>query len=126
MLLLKSRDHTDQVLQDLQNINGCEILMVGNDNVSPHNDSLWLFSPLVRSIIGSLRSVEGHQMIFPDFSSQDIETALNAILKNNRDLLVFSSTTRTLLETLGIDLKNIFLSEGVVREEQVEIKEKET
>ena len=65
-------------------------------------------------------------MIFPDFSSQDIETALNAILKNNRDLLVFSSTTRTLLETLGIDLKNIFLSEGIVREEQVEIKEKET
>ena len=42
-----SENHSDQVLAALQNKNGCDILLIGNDNVSSHSDNLWILSPLV-------------------------------------------------------------------------------
>ena len=106
---LQSDHHSDQVLAALQNKKGCDILLIGNDSVSSQSDSLWILSPLVRSIIDSLGNIRDNLIILPDFSHEEIETALD-IIDGARDressLLFFSSTTKHLLESLGIDLKN--------------------
>ena len=44
--------------------------MTGHDNGSSHSDSLWIVSPFVRSIIGSLNNVEENLLIIPDFSNE--------------------------------------------------------
>ena len=126
MILLKSRHHTAQVLQALQNLNECEILIVGKDKASACSDSLWIFSPLVRSVIDSLKNIEEHMIIFPDFSSEDIKTALDVIKGNGLKDLAFNSTTKILLETLGIDLKNIFVSAKPVKTETIPIEKIKT
>ena len=126
MILLKSRHHTSQLLQALQNLNECEILIVGKNKASTYSDSLWMFSPLVRSVIDYLKNIEEHTIIFPDFSCEDIKTALDVIKGNGREDLAFNSTTKILLETLGIDLKNIFVSSNPVKTETIPIEKIKT
>ena len=119
MMRLESENHSDQVLAALQNKNGCDILLIGKDNVSSHSDSLWIFSPLVRSIIDSLRNVDQNLLIIPDFSSEDIKTVLD-IIDTGRDgtEVCYNFTTKDLLETLGLNLKNKNCSNSDVKEER--------
>ena len=53
-------------------------------------------------------------LIVPDFSAEDIKTGLDIIDSEYKDLLRFSSRTRNLLETLGV---NFELREDVMGEE---------
>ena len=100
MYYLKSENHSDQVLAALQNKNGCDILLIGKDNVSSHSDSLWILSPLVRSIIDSLKNFEQNMFIIPDFSSEDIKTVLHLIdIASDGKEVSCNSTTKDLLET---------------------------
>ena len=103
---LESDHHSDQVLAALQNKNGCDILLIGNDNVSSHSDSLWILSPLVRSIIDSLGNIRDNLIILPDFSYEEIKTGLEITEGNRGEVLTFNSSTKHLLETLGMDLRN--------------------
>ena len=108
MIHLQSEKHSDQVLSALQNKNGdgCDILLIGKDNVSSKCDSLWLLSPLVRSIIDSLGNIRDNLIILPDFSYEEIKTGLEITEGNRREILMFNSSTKHLLETLGMDLRN--------------------
>ena len=108
MMLLQSDHHSDQVLAALQNQNGRDILLTGNDNRSSQSDSLWILSPLVRSIIGSLGAIRDNLIILPDFCHEDIKTALDIIdgvNESESSLFFFNSTTNDLLQSLGIHLK---------------------
>ena len=104
MIHLQSEKHSDQVLAALQNKNGdgCDILLIGKDNVSSKCDSLWLLSPLVRSIIDSLGNIRDNTIILPDFSYDDIKIGLEITEGNRGEVLMFNSSTKHLLETLGI------------------------
>ena len=108
MMFFQSENHSDQVLAALQNKKACDILLIGNDTISSHSDSLWILSPLVRSILDSLGNIRDNLIILPDFSYEEIKAALD-IIEGTRDsessLVFFSSTTKHLLESLGIDLK---------------------
>ena len=108
MIHLQSEKHSDQVLSALQNKNGdgCDILLIGKDNVSSKCDSLWLLSPLVRSIIDSLGNIRDNTIILPDFSYDDIKIGLEITEGNRGEVLMFNSSTKHLLETLGMDLRN--------------------
>ena len=108
MIHLQSKNHSDQVLAALQNKNGdgCDILLIGKDNVSSKCDSLWLLSPLVRSIIDSLGNIRDNTIILPDFSYDDIKIGLEITEGNRGEVLMFNSSTKHLLETLGMDLRN--------------------
>ena len=108
MINLQSETHSIQVLEALQkkNRNGCEIFLSGNDNSRYQSDSLWILSPLIRSIIDSLGNIRDNLIILPDFSYEDIKTGLEIIEGNNRGVLKFNSSTKHLLETLGMDLRN--------------------
>ena len=105
---LQSENHSDQVLAAVQSENGCDILLIGNDNVSSHSDNLWILSPLVRSIIDSLGNIRDNLIILPDFSYEDIKTGLEITEGNKGEVLRFNSSTKQLLETLGIDLRNVW------------------
>ena len=113
MVRLKSENHSLQVLDVLQkkNRNVCEILLIGNDNSRSQSDSLWILSPLIRSIIDSLGDIRDNLIILPDFSSEDIKTGLEITEGNKGEVLTFNSTTKHLLETLrlyrGLDLAQI-------------------
>ena len=106
MMRVQSDHHSDHVLAALQNKKGCDILLIGNDNVSSHSDSLWILSPLVRSIIDSLGNIRDNLIILPDFSYEDIKTGLEITEGNKGQVLVFNSSTKHLLETLGVDLSD--------------------
>ena len=112
MMRLQSDHHSDQVLAVLQNQNGCDILLIGNDNVSSHSDSLWILSPLVRSIIGSLGNIRDNLIILPDFSYEDIKRSLEIIEGNKREDFMFNCSTKHLLETLGVGLMNSWTGGG--------------
>ena len=107
---LEFHHHTDNVLQALEIRTELEIEIFGSDNVRTDSSSLWLLSPLVRSVLASLRNVQGNTLILPDFSSEDVRTALDIIGGEQRELLVFNFATKSLLETLGVNLNKTELS----------------
>ena len=109
-LHLESQLHIENILQALDTGTEVKIEISGSDNVRTDSSSLWLFSPLVRSVLASLREVHGNTLILPDFSSEDVRTALDIIGGGQRGLLVFNPTTKSLLETLGVDISGVGLN----------------
>ena len=105
---LRNLQHSDQVLAALKNKNGCDIFLVGKDNVRSKSESLWILSPLIRSIIGSLGNTGDNNIILPDFTSAEIKTSLDIIegAKDAESLVFFNSTIKHLLESLEINLMN--------------------
>ena len=105
---LRNLQHSDQVLAALENKNGCEIFLVGKDNVRSKSESLWILSPLIRSIIGSLGNTGDNNIILPDFTSAEIKSSLDIIegAKDAESLVFFNSTIKHLLESLEINLMN--------------------
>ena len=63
-------------------------------------------SPLIRSIIDSLGNIRDNTIILPDFSYDDIKIGLEITEGNRGEVLMFNSSTKHLLETLGMDLRN--------------------
>lgn len=105
MTSLQSSDHSDLVLEALQSRSPHDLLILGADTSRrTHSDSLWIFSPLVRSLLGSLQNLQNNLLILPDFSSEDIKTGLAVLEGRQGQDLVFNCRTRDLLETLGVDL----------------------
>ena len=106
-LQMQHADHSDLVLAAWENKNGCDVFLIGKDNVRSHSDSLWILSPFVRSIIDSLGNIRDNTILLPDFSYEEIKTSLD-IIDGARDgeFFFFNSTIKHLLESLGIDLKN--------------------
>ena len=82
------------------------LVISGSDGVLVKISHLWLFSPLVRSILESLSKVEQHLIILPGLSSQDITKALGILQGPDPDheLIYFNKNAKVVLETLGIDL----------------------
>ena len=102
MMNLQSENHSVQVLDALQkkNRNGCEIFLSGNDHSRSQSDSLWILSPLVRSIIDSLANIrDNHLIVLPDFSYEEIKAGLEITEGDKGEVLMFNSSTKHLLET---------------------------
>ena len=106
MTSLQSSDHSELVLEALQSRSPHDLLVLGADTTRrTHSESLWIFSPLVRSLLGSLQTLQASPLlILPDFSSEDIKTGLAVLEGRQGEDLVFNYKTRDLLETLGVDL----------------------
>ena len=102
---LQSLHHSQLVLEALKSRRNFEILIEGNDKLRSPSSGLWIWSPLIRSIFGSLTNMEETVVIVPDFSSEDIKTCLDVIDTEYKELLRFNSRTKNLLETLGVNLE---------------------
>ena len=84
----------------------CLIFISGNDNSRSQIDNLWLQSPFIRSIIDSPGNIRENLIILPDFSYQEIKTGMEITEGIKEEVLMFNSSTKHLLETLGMDLRN--------------------
>ena len=99
--------HSDLLFSAVESRSEHDLLILGVDNSRrTHTDILWIFSPLVRSVLGSLPSLQDNLLILPDFSSEEIKTALALLQGREGEDLVFDFKTRALLETIGVDLTN--------------------
>ena len=112
---LQSRRHYDQVLEALQSRRDFELSIVGNESLSTQSSSLWLYSPFIRSIVDSLKNVQENVVLLPDFSCQEVKAGLEVIESSYKEIITFNSTTRNLLETLGIHwMRDEDVNEGTV------------
>ena len=83
-----------------------EVSLVGRDGQLVLTDRLWLYSAWLRVMLDRQTSIMETAITLADFTGQEIKTALDLLQADGREVLVFSSRTRTLLETLGVDLNN--------------------
>ena len=114
VILLKNEPHASQVINILHGKHSLELTFIGRDGDLVNSDKLLLVSPFLRSLVDHQNSLEDNVLILPDFSGDDIKEGF-AILESNRgEDLVFSNTTKTLLESLGVHLKNTGLLENAL------------
>ena len=107
---LRSGSDKAQVIRILQNIIQNNYLRVGlesKDGEFLTSENILMVSPFIRSVLNSLQSVSETVLILPDFSRAEVEKCLNLLEYKAGEDLVFSGTTKRLLETIGVDLKNI-------------------
>ena len=109
MLSLESQFHSKVIAEALQTKPELNLPVAGRNRLSSRSERLWILSPLVRSAIGSLAGLlttRDPLIILPDFSHEDIDTALKIVEGNGvEDNLILNSVTKDILETLGIYLK---------------------
>ena len=107
MINFKQTNHCSRIAKAVEETENDENLVIsGSDGVPININNLWLFSPLVRSILGSLTKAEQRLIILPGLSSEDIRNGL-AILNGpdpDNELIFFDKKAKVVLETLGIDL----------------------
>ena len=103
MARLKCEGHEEQLLQAVQSRSSWQLLVVGNDNLQTQSSGLWILSPFIRSLLGSLQNLEESLLILPDFSHGDIRAAITIIEGRKKENSVISQRTKHLLETLGSD-----------------------
>ena len=104
-LTMEAQYHSEQMIEAKEGLqNKCQVLLLGKDGLRAQTETLWLLSPFVRSIIGSLSNIENNMILLPDYSSQDITAALDIIEGKQKAVLVFSRATKELLEILGLNL----------------------
>ena len=104
LLQLQSENHLQQILSALQTTENCNIRLFGSDSESALSERLWILSPFIRSILGSVRNIQENILILPDFSSGDINSALDILEGENDEDLLFNDTEKRILETLGVGL----------------------
>ena len=109
MINFKQTNHCSRIAKAVEETeNDANLVISGSDGVPININNLWLFSPLVRSILGSLTKAEQRLIILPGLSSEDIRNGL-AILNGpdpDNELIFFDKKAKVVLETLGIDLTN--------------------
>ena len=119
MMYLQSRSHCDQVVDALQNNNEHDLAIIGNDLLTSHCGILWVLSPFVRSLVGSLKNIKDSLIILPDFTYVDIITGLD-IIEGNVTEMSFDLNIKDLLETLGLDLTNVLIKREEPHNDDVE------
>ena len=114
MINFKQTNHSSRIARAVGETENDENLVIsGSDGVPININNLWLFSPLVRSILDSLTKAKQHLILMPGLSSDDIRNGL-AILNGpdpDSELIFFNKKAKDVLETLGIDIGNSELIE---------------
>ena len=109
MINFKHTNHSSRIAKAVEETENDENLVIsGSDGVPININNLWLFSPLVRSILDSLTKVDHHLILLPGLSSQDIRDGLGILNGPDPDneLVFFNHKAKDVLETLGINLTN--------------------
>ena len=96
MINFKQTNHSSRIAKAVEETENDDNLVIsGSDGVPININNLWLFSPLVRSILASLTKAEQHLIILPGISSEDIRNGL-AILNGpdpDNELIFFIAST---------------------------------
>ena len=109
MINFQQKDYSSLVLKTIKDSGHGQddpLAIVGSEGMSSEVSNLWMYSPLVRSILNTLSKVEQHLIILPGFSSEDIRSGLDMLHKSDNEPLYFNERTKCFLETLGVDMRN--------------------
>ena len=109
MINFKQTNHSSLLAKAAEETENVDNLVIsGSDGVPIKINNLWLFSPLVRSILESLTRLEQHLIILPGLSSEDITNGLRILNgpEPDNELIFFDKRAKVVLETLGVDLTN--------------------
>ena len=68
--------------------------------------TLWLLSPLVRSLMASLSVSEDAVILLPDCHRDDVTVGLGLLRDSGQDTLVFNARVRSFLEAIGLDVRS--------------------
>ena len=116
MVLLAVKTQPELILAALKNQNHYELSVYGNDGLFVKTENLWLYSSLVRSILDS--SNNQRDIVTPNFSSDEVGKALQILEREENENILVTKTTRTVLETLGVNLDR-FLEPAIFSTEKV-------
>ena len=85
------------------------ILLRGSDQVNIQANNLWMFSSLIRALIGSSVSANEEliMILLPDHHGHDISAALNVLNTSQIDDIVFTESVKDILCDLGVNFNNI-------------------
>ena len=85
------------------------ILLRGSDQVNIQANNLWMFSSLIRALIGSSVSANEEliMILLPDHHGHDISAALNVLNTSQMDDILFPESVKDILCDLGVNLNNI-------------------
>ena len=108
---LRREPHETEVIRILQNKQNLELSVRGGDGDLLQSEKLLVVSPFIRSVLDHQKSLTDNLLILPDFSSEELERGLALLEFRTGEDLVFSNTTKSLLQTLGVDLNNTELLE---------------
>lgn len=100
--------HIETVFRLLQYDQVCRnITLRGSDQVNIQANNLWMFSSLIRALIGtSVSANEEALILLPDYHGNDIIAALNILNTSQNDDIMFSEIIKNVLDDFGVDLNN--------------------
>ena len=124
MINLVVASHSQLLLAALeQERSRYEVSVVGSDGDLVVSDILWLHSSWLRSLLEQSRSsLAETTLTLADFTGEEIRAALDLLRAEESPALVFSRRTKTVLETLGVNLSKATLRPVVKVEETQKIK----
>ena len=103
------------------------ILLRGSDQVNIQANNLWMFSSLIRTMIGSSVSANEEliMILLPDHHGHDISAALNVLNTSQIDDIIFSESVKDIFKDIGVNLNNIeqiqfVLSDNIIQKTPVQ------
>ena len=96
------------------------ITLRGSDQVDIQASNLWMFSSLVRAVIGSSPTNQEALILLPDHHGDDIITALSILNTSQMDDIVFSANVKDVFNDLEVILDNI---EQLPNDEEINMRE---
>ena len=103
--------HQSRVFDIIQKKQSLELGILGGEGDLLKSEKLLVVSPFIRTVLDHQKSLTDNLLILPDFSSEELEKGLALLEFRAGEDLVFSKTTKSLLQTLGVDLNNTELLE---------------
>ena len=82
-------------LNAFQNPTKHDLSLYGSDEIIVNTGSLWLYSSLVRSILGSPTNPRDSAFIIPEYDSHELKEALKTLDRQGDGDILISKTTQT-------------------------------
>ena len=99
------------------------VTIMDSAGVATKATNLWVYSPLVRSVLDTLTRDHQHLLILPDFSAGDISKGLGLLRGSECEELYFNRGTKCFLETIGVEMTG---SQAMVTREEVKLESVDT
>ena len=99
------------------------IVLKGSDDVIIQANNLWMFSSLVRTLIGSSEANEEALILIPDHHSSDIITMVKILNTFQVDDIVFTENVKDILDSIGVNIRNVERIQYEEEENESDLKE---
>ena len=123
MISFRQENHSSRIGLTVQETDEDHyVTIIDSVGVSTRATNLWVYSPLVRSVLDTLTRDHQHLLILPDFSAADISKGLGLLRGSECEELYFNRGTKCFLETIGVQMtgSQAMVTRGEVKLESVD------